>query len=125
MSLLPEQYKDFGLPIFANIPEDFQTNGLEVYDSCKRIDWDQIPYELKHCHYPTAEEQKYGLRKICTHKPEFITSQNCVLNVLLNAYYLFQEYKRYDTMGVFELECLPHGEAIKSKEKNFGKRRKR
>ncbi len=125
MSLLPEQYKDFGLPIFANIPEDFQTNGLEVYDSCNRIDWDQIPYEFKHCHYPTDEEQKYGLRKICTHKPEFITSQNCVLNVLLNAYYLFQEYKRYDNKGVFELECLPHGEAINSKEGNFGKRRKR
>ena len=125
MSLLPGQYKDFGLPIFANIPEDFQSKGLEVYDSNKRIDWDQIPYEIKHCHNPTAEEQKYGLRKMCTHKAEFITVQNCVLNVLLSAYYLFCEYNRYDAEGKFELECLPHGEATNNKEKRIGKRRKK
>jgi len=125
MSLLPEQYKEFGLPIFANIPEDFQSNGIEVYDACKRIDWDQVPYDLRHCHYPTNEEQKYGLRKICTHKPKFITAQNCVLNVLLSAYYLFQEYIRYDITGEFDLECLPHGEDPNLREKSCGKRRKR
>lgn len=109
MSLLPEQYNEFGLPIFANIPEDFQANGLEVYDSCNRIDWEQIPYDLQHCHCPTPGEDIYRLRKICTHHSKFITAKNCVLNVLLNAYYLFQEYKRYDITGKFELKCLPHG----------------
>lgn len=110
MSLFPEQYNDFGLPIFANIPENFLTNGIEVYDSHNRIDWDQIPYDFKHCHYPTDEEKKYGVRKICTHHSNFITTKNCVLNVLLSAYYLFQEYNRFDITGKFELKCLPHGD---------------
>ena len=110
MCLLPEQYTDYGLPIFAHIPEDFQSNGIEVYDSCKRINWEQIPDEIKHCHFPTKIESAYGIRKICTHKPEYITTKNCVLNVLLSAFYLFQEYNRYDAIKKFELKCLPHGE---------------
>ncbi|MCM1295945.1 MAG: hypothetical protein NC311_10425 [Muribaculaceae bacterium] len=109
LHLLPEQYDEFGLPIFANIPEDFQVVGLEVYDSCKRIDWGKVPYNIKHCHYPSDQEKEYGFRKICTHKPEYINTTNCVENVLFNAFYLFQEYKRYDISHKFELECLPHG----------------
>lgn len=109
LHLLPEQYDEFGLPIFANIPEDFQVVGLEVYDSCKRIDWGKVPYNIKHCHYPSDQEKECGFRKICTHKPEYINTTNCVENVLFNAFYLFQEYKRYDISHKFELECLPHG----------------
>lgn len=110
MHLLPEQYEQYGLPIFANIPEDFQSSGIQVYDACKRINWDEIPIEIMHCLNQTDRERDYGIRRICTHKSEYITENNCVLNVLYNAYYLFQEYSRYDGCGKFELDCLPHGD---------------
>ena len=119
MHLLPEQYEEFGLPIIANIPENYKSCGLEVYDARNRINWDEIPYEYLHCHNQTYKEKFYGVTRICTHKPKYITEENCVFNVLMSAYYLFQEYKRYDECGKFELECLPHGD----KELTRGERR--
>lgn len=110
MYLLPEQYYEYGLPIFAHIPEKFQSVGIEVYDSCKRINWSEIPYEFLHCHSQNNLELEHGYRKICTHKPEYITPDNCVINVLFSAFYLFQEYCRYDATKKFKLKCLPHGD---------------
>ena len=61
MHLLPEQYESFGLPIFAHIPENFQTAGIQVYDACKRIIWGNIPSDIRHCMPQTSIEKRYGI----------------------------------------------------------------
>ncbi|MDZ4196736.1 MAG: hypothetical protein U1C51_05735, partial [Candidatus Izemoplasmatales bacterium] len=48
-------------------------------------------------------------RFICTHLEENIEKDNSMISVLLSAWYLFQEYKKFDRTGKFDLECMPHG----------------
>lgn len=106
-----EQYLEFGLPIFAVIPENYQTIGIRVYDACKRILWDNIPVEYRHCIPLNANtnDAKRG-RYICTHNSKDITTDNCVIPILKSAYFLFEEYRKYERTGRFDLSCLPHGE---------------
>ena len=104
-----EEYKEYGLYIFANIPENYQVDGIRVYDACKRINWDNIPIEYRHCVplniiSPEDENKRY----ICTHHKKDISSGNCIINVLSSAYFLFEEYRRYERTGEFRIKCLPH-----------------
>ena len=106
-----EQYSEFGLPIFAVIPENYQTNGIRVYDAYKRILWDNIPVEYRHCvpfNANTCEARRK--RYICTHNSKDINTDNCVIPILKSAYFLFEEYRKYERTGRFDLSCLPHGE---------------
>lgn len=102
--LEPEQYEEYGLPIYADIPSNFTERGITVYDCCNRIVWEKIPLEYRH------RRQAEGTYKycICTHHNDFITPQNCFLGVLQSAFNLFVEYQRYNETGKFELNCLPH-----------------
>lgn len=109
LCLLPTQYALYGLPIYADIPENFQNIGIKVYDACKRIIWDNIPYQIKHCMPQNDFEKKYNIWRICTHKHTDIKPDNCVLNVLYSAYHLFLEYIRYEREHVFAIKCHPHG----------------
>lgn len=120
--ILPEQYEEFGLQIFAQIPENFRVRGVQVYDASKRINWGEIPDEYRHNHPQTKKEKQFGMVKICTHKDEYINESNCIINVLYSAYYLFKEYQKYDQCNNFDLECLPHGELTR-REKRIGSRR--
>lgn len=117
--LLPEQYAEFGLPIYAELGEFYQLNGIRVYDACKRINWQQIPFHLRHCVplLPNNESEKRG-RYICTHNKKFITPQNCIFGVLNSAYSLFREYQKLDALKRFDLKCLPHSFSDKNFERN-------
>ena len=99
-----EQYEEYGLPIFADIPYDFIEKGITVYDCCNRIVWEEIPLKYRH-RRKIAEPNKYC---ICTHHEDFITPHNCFLGVLQSAFNLFVEYQRYNETGKFDLSCLPH-----------------
>ena len=99
-----EQYEEYGLPIFAHIPYEFEKEGIQVFDSCNRIVWKNVPNEYKHCN-PIYNTNKCC---ICTHHEDFITKNNCILGVLQSAYHLFVEYRKYDEIGEFNLDCLPH-----------------
>lgn len=102
--LAEDEYESFGLHIFAIISEDFQKEGITVYDSRCKINWDKIPIKIRHCR--PLEGTKH--RAICTHHFTDINKQNCVLGVLNSAYYLYQEYKKYDRTKKFDLECHEH-----------------
>ncbi len=97
------QFEEYGLPIFVDIPLNFKKRGVTVFDCCNRIVWDKIPIEYRHRRI--IESNKYC---ICTHHYDFITPENCFLGVLQSAYNLFVEYQRYDETGEFNLNCLPH-----------------
>lgn len=116
--LLPEQYAEFGLPIYAEISEFYQIKGIRVYDACKRINWEQVPFHLRHCVplIPNNESEKRW-RYICTHNKKFITSQNCIFGVLNSAYSLFREYQKLDATKRFDLKCLPHSFSDKNAER--------
>ena len=109
LALLPEQYGKYGLPIFAHIPEDYEVKGIVVYDACNRINWEHIPYRIRHQLNQSKDEKSHNIYKICTHKQEDINKTNCVINVLHSAYFLFREYQRYDKLKQFTLDCHPHG----------------
>lgn len=109
LALLPEQYAKYSLPIFAHIPEDYESTGIVVYDSRNRINWEQIPYHIRHKLQQTEEEKTCNIYKICTHKQEDINKTNCIINVLHSAYFLFLEYQRYEKYNQFTLDCHPHG----------------
>lgn len=101
-----DQYEQFGLPIFAHIPENYQEIGIEVYDSCQRINWENIPIEYRHC-IPLNVNSKQTVR-ICTHHLDYVNKNNCFFPILKSAYYLFEEYRKYEKTGKFDLKCLPH-----------------
>lgn len=104
-----EQYAEYGLPIFATIPEDYYTNGIRVYDACKRIIWENIPYEDRHCIPLEVKTDKAKRERfICTHNKKDVTKANCVIGVLNSAYHLFEEYRKLERTGKFDLECHPH-----------------
>lgn len=99
-----DQYNEYGLPIFVNVPLGFNNVGVTVFDCCNRIVWDNIPIEYRH-RRKIKEPNRYC---ICTHHYDFITPENCFLGVLQSAYNLFVEYQRYNETGEFRLDCLPH-----------------
>ena len=102
--LSEDEYENFGLHIFAVIHENFQKIGITVYDSRRKINWDNIPIKIRHCKRLEASNH----RAICTHHPTDINEQNCVLGVLNSAFYLYQEYKKYDRTKKFDLDCHAH-----------------
>lgn len=118
--LLPEQYTEYGLPIYAEISEDYQEVGIKVYDCRKRINWEQIPFHLRHC-VPLVpnNENEERWRYICTHNKQFITPQNCIFGVLNSAYSLFREYQKLDAIKRFDLKCLPHSFSDKDVERIY------
>lgn len=99
-----DQYEEFGLPVFVDIPQNFKEKGITVFDCCNRIVWANILPEYRH-RRKIIELDKYC---ICTHHYDFITPENCFLGVLQSAYNLFVEYQRYNETGEFRLECLQH-----------------
>ena len=103
--LSEDEYSIFGLQIFALIPENFQEVGIRVYDSRRKINWDEIPNKFRHC--LSLEADKH--RAICTHHSSDINTENCVVGVLSSAFYLYQEYKKFDRIGKFNLDCHAHG----------------
>lgn len=107
--LLPEQYCDFGLPIYAEISEYYQFKGIKIFDACKRINWEEIPLNKRHC-IPLEANNEFDERRryICSHNQVYITSQNCIFGVLHSAYNLFREYQKFEVTGRFDLKCLPH-----------------
>lgn len=93
---------NLALPIFAIIPVNYTIIGINVYDCKKRIIWENIPNEYCHC-----RDKNDGW--ICTHNPKKdIMGENCIIDILYMAWNLFQEYKRFDRTGKFELDCHPH-----------------
>ena len=104
-----EQYDEYGLPIYATIPENFYEQGIYVYDARKRMQWDNIPLKYRHC-IPLLPKDDYDRRRrfICTHNKKDITKENCIIGVLNSAYYLFEEYRKFERTRNFELDCLPH-----------------
>lgn len=109
LHLIPEQYCDFGLPIYAEISEFYPIKGIKIYDACKRINWDEIPFNKRHC-IPLEVDNELDERRryICTHNQKYITPQNCIVGVLHSAYNLFREYQKLEITGRFDLKCLPH-----------------
>lgn len=105
-----EQYEEYGFPIFAVIQENYQNEGIIVYDAYHRINWDNIPIEFRHCK-PLDNDMLPNCRDriVCTHHEKNITKDNCIMGVLNSAYFLFEEYRKYEKTGSFDLECLPHG----------------
>ena len=112
LRLTEDEYKDFGLEVFALIPEDFQEVGIRVYDSRRKINWNAIPEKYRHCLYLEADKH----RAICTHHRTDINKKNCVIGVLNSAFYLYQEYKKFNRNGEFNLDCHAHG--YRGEEKN-------
>jgi hypothetical protein len=101
-----EENEDKGLPILAVIPLDYKRIGIDVFDCCGRINWEAIEDKYRHRHANTDN-------KICTHHRADINEENCVIGVLKSAYYLFDEYRKYEKTGRFDLKCHPHGELIR------------
>ena len=111
LHLSEEQYSYYGLPIFAVIHENYKETGIQVYDCAQRINWENIDIEYRHC-IPLSiikDEDKWK-RCICTHNKIDINQSNCINNVLMSAFHLFQEYRKYEKTGSFDLACLPHGQ---------------
>ena len=54
-----------------------------------------------------ADNDKRG-RFICTHKKKDITEDNCVIGVLNSAYHLFEEYRKFERTGRFDIACYSH-----------------
>ena len=103
--LTEDEYNDFGLEVFVLIPEDFQELGIRVYHSRRKINWNAIPEEYRHCLYLEGDKH----RALCTHHRTDINKKNCVVGVLNSAFYLYQEYKKFDRTGKFNLDCHAHG----------------
>ena len=99
-----DEYVQFGLEIFVCIPENFQKNGIVVYDSLKVINWDAIHIEYRHCNPLDYND----VRAICTHHYSDINKDNCIIGVLRSAFYLYQEYKKLERTGKFNLVCHEH-----------------
>ena len=110
--LVEDEYKDFGLEVFVLVPEDFQEVGIKVYDSRRKINWNKIPDKYRHC--LSLEGDKH--QAICTHHSSDINKENCVIGVLNSAFYLYQEYKKFDRTKKFNLDCHAHG--YRGEEKN-------
>lgn len=107
-----DEYGKYGLYVYCDIPENYSQVGIKVYDARKRINWEDIPFEIRHCIPLIAKNQEdERSRIICTHHSSDINDKNCIVNVLYSAYYLFEEYRKFDRTGNFDLECLPHGTA--------------
>ena len=98
--------KDKGLPILAVIPFNYREIGVDVFDCCGRINWEEIDFKYRHFH-PDSNN------KICTHHKIDINADNCILGVLKSAYHLFDEYRKFERTGRFDLKCHPHGELLR------------
>ena len=99
-----DDYQLFGMKIVAIIPIGFKKTGIRVFDANNIIDYSRIPYEYYH-----FRSSPKGRIMLCTHKDEKINSKNAIYGVLLSAEHLYNEYKRFERIGRFDLNCLPHG----------------
>lgn len=97
-----EECLKYGLKIYAIVPAKFLKNGIYVFDYHEVINFQAIPHEYRH----TRKIRNHWI--ICTHLETNIVKESAIISVLLSAWYLFLEYKKFQRTGKYNLDSVPH-----------------
>lgn len=98
--------EEFGMYILAYYPSKYPKEDIEVEDICKKIDWNLIPKRHRHI------RALRGRQILCTHHPageiNDVPVNQRTVKILMSAWKLYYQYKKYIKTKVWDLDDLPH-----------------
>jgi hypothetical protein len=107
----------YSIYIMATYPSNFNNEDIYVEDIYREIDWEHVPSE--HCHL----RRHKGKKILCTHhwlgEINGIPKLERSTAILLSAWKLYIQYKKFQRTKRWDLPSLPHNniEAIKELKK--------